>query len=101
MIPRPPRSTLPAILFPYTTLFRSQDRRDANWIGASVWTRCSGNAGDDRQGHGALRISPTGATHDSAAGGSASAQRALAIARGLFAFSRRSVARSQIGRAHV
>src|SRR3546814_19532435 len=31
MIRRPPRSTRTDTLFPYTTLFRSPDRRDALW----------------------------------------------------------------------
>src|SRR3546814_9237633 len=31
MVPRPPRSTRTDTLFPYTTLFRSANERDAQW----------------------------------------------------------------------
>src|SRR2546430_9882388 len=45
MIRRPPRSTL----FPYTTLFRSQPRRDLRRYGRPLW-HWQGHAPDERLG---------------------------------------------------
>src|SRR2546429_4976446 len=42
MIRRPPRSTL----FPYTTLFRSDQKQDSEWVTIAVLTRAWGLRGD-------------------------------------------------------
>src|SRR3546814_4147850 len=46
MIRRPPRSTRTDTLFPYTTLFRSQDRRGQSGAGVVAGRPCAGRSGD-------------------------------------------------------
>src|SRR3546814_19077757 len=79
MIRRPPRSTRTDTLFPYTTLFRSQDRTQE---------RCL-----TRQDHGTRRRD--GLQHDPARDAAPGLRSAPASARGQAAGGR------EIGRAHV